>query len=323
MPRLIHLNGPPGIGKSTVARLYADEHPGVLNLDIDELRPLIGGSRSDFGGTGALVRPMAMSMAQTHLSSGRDVIMPQYLGRLSEIEKFAAIAHSGARAFVEIVLMDAKERAIDRFARRSRQAAEPWHTHAAEVVESTGGAALLDSMYDALADVVRQRPNALVLASEEGAPDRTYADMLRALADEPKSRPPRAVAVVVEGDRVLVIKRHLHGRDYAVLPGGGVEPGESSEDAALRELREETTLVAAIERLLWRGRHADREASYYLMTAVRGTPVLSGPEAQEHCADNSFTLVWAGIADFDALNLQPLEMRGHLTDLLGRVGRAS
>lgn len=55
---------------------------------------------------------------------------------------------------------------------------------------------------------------------------------------------PRAVAVVLEGRRVLVIKRHLNGRDYAVLPGGGVEIGETVAVAALRELREETTLDA-------------------------------------------------------------------------------
>ncbi|MEJ7706101.1 MAG: hypothetical protein WKF82_13395 [Nocardioidaceae bacterium] len=46
MPRLIHLNGPPGIGKSTLAQWYVDNHPGVLNLDIDQVRCLIGGGAS-------------------------------------------------------------------------------------------------------------------------------------------------------------------------------------------------------------------------------------------------------------------------------------
>jgi predicted kinase len=67
VPHLIHLNGPPGIGKSTLAQRYVDEHPGVLNLDIDRLRALIGGWRERFAETGEIVRPVALSMAATHL----------------------------------------------------------------------------------------------------------------------------------------------------------------------------------------------------------------------------------------------------------------
>lgn len=201
MPRLLHLNGPPGIGKSTVAQLYVDEHPGVLNLDIDRLRPLIGGEDVDFNGTGAVVRPLALAMAQTHLRSGRDVIVPQYLAQLGEIERFNAIAHSSASAFVEIVLMDTKERSVDRFVRRGERAADPWHVRAADVVELAGGAVLLSGMYDALADVVRARPAALVVPSDEGrVPDvRTtpYSPRLRQSHDAarwPRRRRPTSAA---------------------------------------------------------------------------------------------------------------------------------
>jgi ADP-ribose pyrophosphatase YjhB (NUDIX family) len=90
---------------------------------------------------------------------------------------------------------------------------------------------------------------------------------------------PRAAAVVVNVDQVLVTKRHKRGRDYAVLPGGGIEEGETAPEAALRELYEETTPVAEIDRLLWTGRHNDRPAWYFLMTAVRGRAELSGPQA--------------------------------------------
>jgi len=133
-----------------------------------------------------------------------------------------------------------------------------------------------------------------------------------------KTVKPRAAAVVVDGNRVLVMKRHKSGRDYAVLPGGGVEAGETAAQAALRELHEETALVAEIDRLLWTGRHNDRPASYFLMTAVRGHAELSGPEALANRPDNSFELRWVTADRFAELDLHPPDIRGPLAALLTR-----
>jgi ADP-ribose pyrophosphatase YjhB (NUDIX family) len=135
---------------------------------------------------------------------------------------------------------------------------------------------------------------------------------------EPKRR---AVAVVVDGDQVLVMRRSKRGREYAVLPGGAVEAGETVAEAALRELQEETTLVAEIDRLLWTGWHNGRPAWYFLMTAVRGCAELSGPEALANGPDNRYELRWVTADQFAELGLHPSDIRGPLTDLLaGRPG---
>jgi ADP-ribose pyrophosphatase YjhB (NUDIX family) len=50
----------------------------------------------------------------------------------------------------------------------------------------------------------------------------------------------RSAAVVVRNESLLVIHRFKDGRTYCVLPGGGVEDGETLRKACERELLEET-----------------------------------------------------------------------------------
>jgi len=62
------------------------------------------------------------------------------------------------------------------------------------------------------------------------------------------------VAVVMRGDRFLVIRRSQHVRAPGIhcFPGGSIELGESEADAVRREMLEELSLVATPTRLLWR-----------------------------------------------------------------------
>lgn len=61
----------------------------------------------------------------------------------------------------------------------------------------------------------------------------------------------RAQVVVLRGDRILLARHKRGEEEYWVLPGGAVEPGETAEEAAIRETREETGLEVRIERLLY------------------------------------------------------------------------
>lgn len=57
----------------------------------------------------------------------------------------------------------------------------------------------------------------------------------------------RAGIVLIQDDRVALIERNRAGLHYFVFPGGGVEAGESVEQAALREALEELGIEVAIK----------------------------------------------------------------------------
>lgn len=167
--------------------MYVDRHPGVLNLDIDRVRGLIGGWLDRFDETGEIVRPIARSMASTHLRGGYDVIMPQYLGQAGEIEKFQRLAVDSGGVFVEVMLMDTKQRSVERFARRGDDDSDAWHRQVQRIVDDNGGVTLLAAMHDELTDLLRTRPDVIVIPSTAGATQQAYQD-LAAVLDSPSQR---------------------------------------------------------------------------------------------------------------------------------------
>ena len=76
MPKLVLLNGPPAVGKSTLARRYAHDHPLTLVLEIDAVRAMLGSWLEEWERSGPAARQIALAMARTHLEAGHDVIVP-------------------------------------------------------------------------------------------------------------------------------------------------------------------------------------------------------------------------------------------------------
>jgi predicted kinase len=182
MARLVHLNGPPGIGKSTLSALYADRNPGALNLDVDTLHRLVGGWQDEQTDTWPVVWSLVRAMAATHLEGGRDVVLPQYFAKVDEIIEFEKLARQHGAGFREVVLLDDREAAIARFDRRAQDSDDPWIRHHHRLIELGGGPVVLGTMYDNLMEVVRLRPGTVVVPSAVGAVQETYellADALR------------------------------------------------------------------------------------------------------------------------------------------------
>ena len=85
----------------------------------------------------------------------------------------------------------------------------------------------------------------------------------------------RSMALVVKEKKILLIKEYIGNKEILILPGGGIEHGETPEEASIRELKEETGLLGKINRHLniLHRKTSEKDKAYmwsYGITDVKG-----------------------------------------------------
>lgn len=87
----------------------------------------------------------------------------------------------------------------------------------------------------------------------------------------------RYQGAILREHHILLIRHQEHesDHDYWLVPGGGLELGETEEQCVIREMQEETNLTVRVERLLFQEHWQEdggvyRGAKTYLCTPISG-----------------------------------------------------
>jgi 8-oxo-dGTP diphosphatase len=128
--------------------------------------------------------------------------------------------------------------------------------------------------------------------------------------------------VVVDGAGRVLLFRHVarEGKDFWATPGGGLEPGETEEEAARREAAEELGAKDVELRRLWTG-HSDLlfargrvplAETFFLMTCSEAVP---GPDVEEvHRREGIVDVRWWSLEEIQQADelLFPLDLADRL-----------
>ena len=121
----------------------------------------------------------------------------------------------------------------------------------------------------------------------------------------------RAGIILISENKLAFIKRVKAGKTYYVIPGGGLDDGEYTDEAAIREAQEELGVTVEVSRLLFMVERVEHQKvthlqMYYLVNKIddmfgSGT----GEEYQRPSERGTYEAVWLHLDELEKHDCYP------------------
>jgi 8-oxo-dGTP diphosphatase len=125
----------------------------------------------------------------------------------------------------------------------------------------------------------------------------------------------RGSAVLIENNQVALIKRIKNGATYYVFPGGGIEEGETPEEATVREAYEELGIDIAVKESIAEIDFNGKQ--FFFLGDIVGGKFGTG-QGEEFSDENKGTYIpmWVNIEDLSSIDVKPREVAEKIQALL-------
>jgi len=120
----------------------------------------------------------------------------------------------------------------------------------------------------------------------------------------------RAGGILIEDNKLALIERHRGDRHYFSFPGGGVDKGETFEEAVIREIEEELGLHVKVQRRIADVHFNGKMQYYFLLEKIGGEfGTGRGEEYSEYDPKyGTYQPLWLPIADLPNHNILPPQL---------------
>jgi len=118
-----------------------------------------------------------------------------------------------------------------------------------------------------------------------------------------------ARAIIIENDEVYLMYRKKKKKlgiikEYYITPGGSVEPGETLEEAVVREIKEEFQVDIEIIKYIGKKEGKKKIANFFECKIINGTPSLGGEEIIQNNENNQFEIRKEKISNLNNLKVK-------------------